>query len=142
MKTKKYRVVIDTNVFITSLKSRRGASFKLLFDTDRDRFTQIISATLMFEYDSVAKRKEMNLTITHKDIDIIIDKICQLCEHSKVFFLWRPFLKDPRDDLILELAIESNSNYIVTFNTKDFKGIEEFGIQVITPIAFLEKIGG
>ena len=68
--------------------------------------------------------------------------ICNISKRCKIFFLWRPYLKDIADDFVLELAIESQSEYIITYNKKDFKGIEKFGIQVSTPKEFLEKIGG
>ena len=59
----------------------------------------------------------------------------------EIFYLWRLFLKDQKDDLVLEVAVKSQSKYIITFNQKDFKGAERFGIEVLTPYAFL-KIRG
>ena len=59
----------------------------------------------------------------------------------KIFFLWRPFLKDPKDDLVLEVAVESQSEYIITFNTKDFKGCDKFGIAVVTPQEYITMRG-
>ncbi len=55
--------------------------------------------------------------------------------------MWRPFLKDSKDDLVLEVAVESQSNYIITYNKKDFVGVEQFGLKVLTPKVFLEKLG-
>lgn len=141
MKNKIYRVVIDTNVFISALKSRDGASFKLLFKTDYEKYTNCISTPLIFEYESVAKRENKLDYLKNDDIDIILDKLCQVSEKCKVFFLWRPFLKDPRDDFILELAVESQCDFIITYNTKDFIGSENFDIKAITPKEFLKIIG-
>jgi putative PIN family toxin of toxin-antitoxin system len=140
MKRKAYRIVIDTNVFITALRSRRGASFKLLFKADRRKFIQCISTPLIFEYESVASRKSQSLDLGKDDIDAILNKICQISEKCKVFFLWRPFLKDARDDFILELAVESQCEFIITYNIKHFYGIEKFGIKAISPKEFLEII--
>jgi len=137
----KSKVVIDTNVFIAALRSNRGASYKLLFEINKDKFEQYISVPLIFEYESIAKREIKNLNLTIEHIDSILDMICRISNKCKIFFLWRPFLKDPKDDFILELAIESNSNYIITYNKKDFKDVHRFGIQVLTPKEFLEKIG-
>ncbi len=72
---------------------------------------------------------------------IIIDMICKLSKGCEIFFLWRPFLKDPKDDFILELAIESQSEFIITYNKKDFYRVEEFGIKALTLKEFLEMIG-
>ncbi|MEW6619658.1 MAG: putative toxin-antitoxin system toxin component, PIN family [bacterium] len=139
MKHYKHKVVIDTNVFVAALLSKRGASYKLLFEISRDKFEQNISTPLIFEYESVAKRETK---LTNEQIDAIIDMICNISNKCKIFFLWRPYLKDIKDDMVLELAIESQSEYIITYNKKDFKGIGKFGIQVLTPKEFLEKIGG
>ena len=136
MKNYKLNVVIDTNVFVTALRSRRGASFKLLFEINREKFIQNISTSLIFEYESAAKRETK---LPKKQIDAILDTICQISRKSKIFFLWRPFLRDPKDDFILELAIESESEYIITYNKKHFKNIEKFGIKLLDPKEFLEK---
>ena len=72
---KKYKVVIDTNVFITALKSRRGASFKLLFETSKDKYESNISPALIFEYESIAKRNLNSLKIDEEDINAILDMI-------------------------------------------------------------------
>ncbi len=116
MKKKIYKVVIDTNVFITSLKSNMGASYKLLFEVSKKKYEQNISPALLFEYESVAKRGSLNLVLTDLQIDSILDMICNWSTKCQIFFLWRPFLKDPKDDFVLELAIESASEFIITYN--------------------------
>ncbi len=141
MRKKKYKIVIDTNVFISALKSKRGASFKLLFDTSKEKFEQTISPGLIFEYESVAKRKSSGIKLSETDIDVIIDMICDWSIKCEIFYLWRPYLKDPKDDFILELAVESQSDFIITYNKSDFKGVEKFGVTVLTPKEFLEKTG-
>ena len=140
MSKKIYRIVIDTNVFITSLRSKNGASFKLLYEADRKKFIQCISTPLIFEYESAAKRQLKECNLLDDDLDAILNKLCKISEKCKIFFLWRPFLKDSRDDFILELAVESQSEYIITYNIRHFKGIEKFGIRAITPKEFLEII--
>jgi putative PIN family toxin of toxin-antitoxin system len=141
MKKKKYKIVIDTNVFISALKSKKGASFKLLFETSREKYDQCISTSLLFEYESVAKRTSNDIVLDESEIDTILDMICSWSIKNEIFFLWRPYLKDPKDDFILELAVESESKYIITYNKKDFAGIEKFGIRALTPKEFLKKIG-
>lgn len=135
----KKRVVIDTNVFISALKSKNGASYKLLFETSRDKYEQCVSPALILEYESVAKRR--NLKLSFDRISDIIDMICALSKKCEIYFLWRPFLKDPKDDFLLELAIESKSEYIITYNIRDFKGVSKFDIKPITPKEFLLLIG-
>ena len=134
-------IVIDTCVLISALRSRNGASFKLLSLIDSNKFTFFLSVPLVLEYESVAKRMSRNLGLTHSDIENIIDYLCTVGNHRKVHYLWRPNLKDPGDDFVLELAVESECNYIVTHNVKDFKGIKKFNLKAITPQELLCKIG-
>ena len=134
-------IVIDTCVLISALRSRNGASFKLLSLIDSNKFTFFLSVPLVLEYESVAKRMSRNLGLTHSDIENIIDYLCTVGNHRKVHYLWRPNLKDPGDDFVLELAVESECNYIVTHNVKDFKGIKKFNLKAITPQELLRKIG-
>ena len=75
------------------------------------------------------------------DIDGIIDSLCKVGERCQIHFLWRPALKDPIDDIMLELAVTSAAEAIITFTTRDFKGSEAFSIRVITPQQMLREIG-
>ncbi|MGH9899112.1 MAG: putative toxin-antitoxin system toxin component, PIN family [Pyrinomonadaceae bacterium] len=135
------RVVIDTNVFVSSLRSKHGASFKLLSLIGSEKFDLNISVPLIFEYEDAAKRQARQTGLTYEDIDDILDYICKVATHRQIFFLWRPFLKDPKDDLVLELAVEASCNYIITHNIRDFVGTERFGLKIITPKEFLQVIG-
>lgn len=137
----KSQIAIDTCVLISALRSRNGASFKLLSLIDSNKFTFVLSVPLVLEYEAVAKRISRNLGLTHSDIEDVIDYLCAIGKHRKVHFLWRPNLKDPGDDFVLELAVESECNYIVTHNIKDFKNIKKFNLKAITPQEFLRKIG-
>lgn len=138
---KKYKIIIDTNVMVAALKSKRGASYKLISIIDEGKFQISISVSLLFEYEDVLKRENMNFALENEEIDNILDYICKIADRREIFYLWRPYLKDPRDDLILELAVESESDFIITYNKKDFESIDKFGLQALTPKEFLEKIG-
>jgi putative PIN family toxin of toxin-antitoxin system len=137
---KKYSVVIDTNVIVSALRSRKGASFKLISLLEYERFNINISVPLLLEYESIMIRNLKKLSLNKKDIEIFLDYICSIGNKFNIFYLWRPFLKDPKDDFILELAYTSGSNFIISYNKKDFKGIERFGIKVLTPKEFLELL--
>jgi predicted nucleic acid-binding protein len=67
--------------------------------------------------------------------------LCANANLRLIFFLWRPLLPDPKDDFVLELAVESRADFLVTFNTKDVAGAERFGVRVISPREFLAIIG-
>ena len=135
------RVVLDTNVLVSALRSQRGASFKVTSLIGRDLFQLSISVPLVLEYESAAKRVSKLVGLTYSDIDDIVDYICKVAEHRDIYYLWRPFLKDPKDDMVLEVAVESESEFIVTYNVRDFAGIEQFGLEAITPKQLLERIG-
>jgi len=100
----------------------------------------VLSTTLLFEYEDVLKRNQVALGLSNQEIEKVLDYFCVKSEHQKIYFLWRPYLPDPKDDHLLELAIASGTKLIVTHNTKDFKGVEEFGIRSKTPKAILEEI--
>ena len=135
---KKNNIVIDTNVIVSALRSNAGASFILLSLIDSEKFKINISVPLILEYESNAKKRtKLDAAV----IEDIIDYICKIGRKRKTFYLWRPFLRDPKDDFILELAVESQSQYIITYNKKDFKGCHQFGITVLDPKEYLTKIG-
>ena len=134
------RIVIDTNVIIAGLRSRNGASFKLISLLGCDQFELNISVPLILEYESIAIRHLDELVLDKNDVEIFLDYICKVGEKCEIFYLWRPFLKDPKDDFVLELAFNSESDYIITFNKKDFRGIEKLGIEALTPREFLDLI--
>lgn len=135
------KVVIDTNVLVAALKSKRGTSYKLLMSLPDELFTPNVSVPLFIEYESVAKRSGLVTNLKQKDIDNILDYYLSKSQIHKIFYLWRPYLKDPKDDLVLEVAVKSRSKYIITFNKKDFKGCEDFGITALTPKEFFITIG-
>ena len=133
----KVNVVIDTNVLISALKSKRGASHKLILSLTENKFIPNISVPLFIEYESVAKRVSMLNQLKAHDINAILDYLLSQSKIRKIFYLWRPFLKDPKDDLVLEVAVQSQSQFIITFNKKDFAGCEKyFGIKIVTPQEF------
>lgn len=78
--------------------------------------------------------------IAYNDIDKFLDNVCYFGYFQKIHFLWRPFLPDPKNDHVLELAVASRTNTITTFNDRDFKGIDKFGIKIISPKKLLEEI--
>lgn len=134
------RIVIDTNVLMAALRSRRGRSNRLLSLVGAGRFQTVISAPLILEYEDVALRQLGSLIYTVGEIHEIIDFICRVAKPTEIFYLWRPFLPDPKDDLVLEAAVAGQCDTIVTFNQRDFRGIERFGLQLRTPRTFLEEI--
>jgi putative PIN family toxin of toxin-antitoxin system len=137
----KYQIVVDTNVVVTALRSQFGASYKLLSLIDKDIYELNLSVPLVLEYEEVAKRMIGEIALSEKEIDDILDFVISRSNPWHIFYLWRPQLKDPSDDMVLELAVTAGCDYIITYNINDFRGSEKFGIEVITPKAFLEVVG-
>ena len=135
------RIVLDTNVLVAALWSRRGVSFTLLSLIDSGRFEVHVSVPLVLEYEEVLQRYRLAIGFTEQDIRDLLDYICQVAMHHRVHFLWRPLLKDVKDDMLLELAVVANCDHIVTYNRRDFSGVEAFGLQVILPADLLRLIG-
>jgi len=136
------QIVIDTNVLISALRSQQGASFRLLSLIGESPLFEInISVPLVLEYEDVTKRYSKETGLTQKDVNDIIDYLCSIGNRRRIYFLWRPLLKDPKDDMILELAVEAQCDYIISFNKRDFVGIQQFDLQVLTPQEFLKIIG-
>jgi putative PIN family toxin of toxin-antitoxin system len=141
--SKIYQIIIDTNVIVAALRSSQGASYrllKLLKEGDR-RFRINVSTSLILEYEAVLKREIHRQGKDMAVIDRFIDDIVSLANRHPIFYLLRTHLKDADDDFILELAFSSGADYIVTYNTGNFRHAKMFGVDAIRPKTFLQKIG-
>ena len=134
------KIVIDTNVVIAALRSKRGASARLLSLADTGRFEINDSVPLILEYEEVLQRQRVTLGLSSRDVTSFIDSLCAVARHHEIYFHWRPFLRDADDEMILELAVSAQCDYIVTHNLADFSGVEKFGIVAVTPGTFLQMI--
>ena len=136
-----YQVVIDTNVIVAALLSNRGASHRVLRLVGYPRWRINLSVPLVFEYEQTLKRVCTEGELNGSDIDNVMHFLCANANLRHIFFLWRPLLPDPKDDFVLELAVESRADFVLTFNVRDFAGAERFGVRVISPREFLAIIG-
>ncbi len=106
------------------------------------KFEFNLSVPLAIEYEAAGKRLVGKKTsLKARDVDDILDYVCSVANRRKVYYLWRPFLSDPKDDMVLELAVSAGCDIIVTYNKEDFKGVEQFGIRVLTAQELLREIG-
>ena len=136
------QAVLDTNVLVAADRSNAGASFELirLFGVGDTRWQWNISTALLLEYEAVLKRERQHQRRKLSTIDRFLDDIAARANRHAIFYLIRPYLIDPKDEFILELAIASASDYIVTHNRSDFRDAERFGLKVVTPAEFLKII--
>lgn len=131
-------MVLDTNVLVSGLRSRLGTAYHLLELIGRADFEIALSVPLVLEYEDALNRAT---SLPSAEIGRFLAYWCSVGHQQKIFFLWRPILRDPKDDMVLELAVASQSRYIVTFNQSDFAGAEHFGIEILPPRSFLELLG-
>ncbi|MEH1935632.1 MAG: putative toxin-antitoxin system toxin component, PIN family [Nostoc sp.] len=135
------QVVLDTNVIVAGLRSKRGSAFRLLTLVGTGVFDIHLSVPLVLEYQEVLSRELSNLYVTLLDVEEFIEFHCSVAMQHQIFFLWRPYLPDPKDDMVLELAVKARCDNVITYNARDFNGIEQFGIKILTPAEFLQSIG-
>jgi putative PIN family toxin of toxin-antitoxin system len=134
-------VVIDTNVVASAMRSMLGTSHALLSLVGGGKFKLNLSVPLLLEYEKTLLDPRLKIPFSVEEIGEILDYLCASAHHQEIHFLWRPMLSDPNDDMLLELAVASRAQYIVTFNKRDFRGIRAFGVKAVTPREFLKHLG-
>lgn len=125
---------------VSALRSASGASYQILLAVRLQKIKIALSVSLVMEYEAVLLRRGIIPSATKKELRDVIDALCRLGHHQKIFYAWRPFLSDPNDDHVLELALAAGANYIITHNIQDFAGTASMGIQAITPAQALHMI--
>ena len=131
-------VVLDTNVLVSALRSQRGASYAVVGSLGTELFDIAVSVPLVLEYEDAMLRHRGSLTVGQ--VGDVIDYVCSVARHHRVFFLWRPLLRDPNDDMVAEIAVAAGAQAIVTHNARDFLGVGRLGLKVWSPKQFLERI--
>lgn len=138
------RIVLDTSVLVAALRSHRGASRKLLLAALDQRFTALVSVPLMLEYEAVLTRPE-HLEAAHlsaSDVEEVLADLASVTEPVRLAFLWRPALRDPGDEMVLDTAANGGADLLVTLNVRDFQQpAKRLGIQVMTPWEAWKRLG-
>lgn len=136
------RVVLDTSVLVAAARSRQGASFALVSSVPATEFQFCLSVGLYAEWQDVLTRPENLPTGTPpEEAAAFLRYLASQAHLQDIHFLWRPFLPDPDDDMVLELALAANCRYIITHNESDFRGSQQLGVTAILPREFLKLIG-
>jgi len=133
------KIVIDTNVMVSALRSRRGWSFDLLKRLGKGQFEHVVTVPLLIEYEEVLHREGM-VPLTSAAVEDVLDYVCASGLRQQVHFLWRPKLTDVRDDMVLEAAFNGQCEAIVTWNIRDFSAAAAIGIEVLSPDLFLKRL--
>ncbi len=138
------RLVLDTDALVAAIRSDSGASRRLLVAALERRLTLLVSVPLMIEYQAVMIRP-VHLAasrLSEADVGVLLDAVIAVADPVRLAFLWRPAVRDPDDDMVLEAAVNGQADAIVTFNIRDF-GITaaRFGIEVLSPGDALKRLG-
>jgi len=132
-------LILDTNVLVAGLRSKRGASYRLLRLLDEGRFRLKISVALALEYEDVLKRPGLLPGIGEREADDFLDYLLLISDLEPSVPQIRPSLRDPDDERIVELAVQCAA-IIVTHNRRDFEGAARFGVEVRTPSEMLTML--
>lgn len=130
------RFLLDTDVIVAAMRSPTGASAELFRRIDGEQATMLLSVALALEYEAKCMMAEHRLAagLTAAETGIFVDGLIALAEPVRSFYRWRPQLRDPGDELVLEAAVNGRADAIVTFNEKDLRDARQsFGIAVIRP---------
>lgn len=133
-------VVIDTSVLIAAVRSKHGASYALVSSLPNTQFQICLSVALYVEWQAVITREE-HLPPNQRSESALafLRYLASIAHLQDIYYLWRPQLRDPNDDMVLELAVASQASYIVTHNIRDFQNLQ-FDVQAITPSDFLKLL--
>ena len=130
------RVVLDTDVLIAGFRSDSGASRQLLLSAFDNKFETLVSVPLMIEYEAVLTRPDHLSAsgLTEDEVNEILNAFAKVAIPVHLRFLWRPRLKDPGDEMVLETAVNGAADRLVTFNQRHLAvAAREFGIRVLFP---------
>lgn len=135
------KIVLDTSVLVAAARSRQGASHALIRSLPDSRFQIVLSVALYTEWQAVLTRPEhLPPGLGAEDTLAFLRYLASLAHLQDVHYLWRPFLRDPDDDMVLECAVAACCQYLVTHNVRDFARASELGVTAVTPAVFLTTL--
>ncbi len=138
------RLVLDTDVVVAALRSPSGASRALVIAALDGRFTIPVSVPLFLEYEAVLTRRPHLLAAGLNELEVIgvLNGLANIFEPVTMHFRWRPMMRDPDDDMVMETALNGRADALVTFNRRDYlEGARLFGIEPILPFEALRRLG-
>jgi len=130
------RVVADTDVIVAAMRSPGGATAAILRAARQSKITLLVSVPLAVEYEATCSEAEHRLAagLSEREVEIFLDAVMAMAEPVKTHFLWRPQLRDPGDEMVLETAVNGQADALVTFNLRDFGAVPaRFGIELMIP---------
>jgi putative PIN family toxin of toxin-antitoxin system len=138
-----YRAVLDTSILVAALRSRTGASNAVLRKVASGDVRPLISPALFLEYEDVLERPEQRQVhgFSVAELDGFLAAFASASDPVECHFRWRPQLRDPGDEMVLEAAVNGAADALVTHNIRDFGPAKTFNLRVITPAELLKELG-
>lgn len=127
---------MDTDSVVAAMRSPSGASAAILRAVRQDKATLLMTVPLALEYEAICHRAEHRLAagLSERQVGIFLDAVIAMAEPVETHFLWRPQLRDPNDEMVLEAAVNGEAKILVTFNLRDFGDVPaRFGIEALRP---------
>ncbi len=134
---------MDTDTIVAAMRSPTGASAALLRAARRGLVTVAATVPLCLEYEAVCGRPEHMAAAEFgpDDLAVFLDAVVDLMEPVDIWFLWRPQLRDPGDELVLEAAVNGRADAIATFNRRDFRpAADRLGIDILLPAEAIRRV--
>jgi putative PIN family toxin of toxin-antitoxin system len=136
-------VVADADLIVAAMRSPGGASAAILRAARQSKITLLVSVPLAVEYEATCSEAEHRLAagLSEREVEIFLDAVMAMAEPVKTHFLWRPQLRDPGDEMVLETAVNGRADGLVTFNVRDFGIVPaRFGIELMIPREVLGRM--
>lgn len=137
------RLVLDTDVVVAAMRSPAGASAAILRSIRQGQATLLLSVPLAVEYEAVCQKAEQRVAtgLSESEVDIFVTAVIAMAEPVEMHFLWRPQLRDPNDEMVLEVAVNGKADALVTFNVRDYGNVpSRFGVDLLLPRAAIGRI--
>ena len=134
---------MDTDAVVAAMRSPVGASAAILRAVRQGQATLLLSVPLAIEYEAVCRRSEHReeAGLSGRQVEIFLDAIIAMGEPVPTHFLWRPQLRDPNDEMVLEAAVNGRADALVTFNVRDYgTAAAQFGVEVLLPREAIARI--
>ena len=138
------RLALDTDAVVAGMRSPAGASAAIIRAVRLRKATLLVSVPLALEYEAICRRPEHRLAagLSEMEVDIFLDALIAMAEPVETHFLWRPQLRDPNDEMVLEAAVNGRADALVTFNLRDYGRVPaRFGVAILLPREAIARIG-
>ena len=133
-------VVLDINILVSALRSKSGASRRVLDLVLAGTLSLHVTVPLVLEYEETLLRGRSNLGLSYRDVIILLAALLQRARRHEVYYLWRLGVRDSDDAHVLEAAVASGCSRLVSFNKRDFPGAAGRGVRILRPGVFLGEL--